>query len=208
MLHCQMLRDHDAAEKGRNSIPCFAEELYTGIPNTEIPTVGTIYSFLRNVFDVGQFHPECCIISLVYVNRLIGVTSVPLSPSNWKPITISALIVAQKVWDDTPLINADFSILYPALTVAHVNYLERQLLSLLDFKLTVSPSLYAQYFFELRSICEESSGAALVPAPGVGRGNEPRAHYSEQYQKRKKEYKKMTMTPELLIAHTRRTVIS
>jgi hypothetical protein len=48
------------------------------------------------------------------------------------------------VWDDTPLINADFSILYPAVTVKDINFLERKFLDLLEFKLAVSPSLYAQ----------------------------------------------------------------
>ena len=208
MLHCQMMRDCEAAEKGRGHIACFAEEKYTGRVNTEIPTVNVIYSFLKNVFEVGQFHPECCVISLVYVNRLIGVTGVPLSPSNWKPITIAALVVAQKVWDDTPLINADFSILYPPLTVRDINYLERQLLALLDFKLTVSPSLYAQYFFELRSICEDAGSYAASPSQGINRHSEARSHYSEQYQKRKKEYKKITMLPDTLLVHTRRQVIN
>jgi hypothetical protein len=209
MLHCQMMRDREAAEKGRNHIECFAEERYTNKVTTEIPTVNVIYSFLKNVFEVGQFHPECCVISLVYVNRLIGVTGVPLSPSNWKPITIAALVVAQKVWDDTPLINADFSILYPPLSVRDINYLERKLLALLDFKLTVSPSLYAQYFFELRSICEDA-GSAATPNPklAINRHSEARAHYSEQYQKRKKEYKKITMLPDTLLVHTRRQIIN
>jgi hypothetical protein len=95
-------------------------------------------------------------------------------------VSISALVLAQKVWDDTPLINADFSILYPALNVKEINFLERKFLDLLEFKvglcrsgaavcahscrshrslwqLTVSPSLYAQYYFELRSICEENN---------------------------------------------------
>jgi hypothetical protein len=49
-------------------------------------------------------------------------------------VAISALVLAQKVWDDTPLINADFSILYPALTVKEINFLERKFLDLLEFK--------------------------------------------------------------------------
>ena len=66
--------------------------------------------------------------------RLIGITGAAITQSNWKPIVISALVLAQKVWDDTPLINADFSILYPALTVKDINSLERMFLDLLDFK--------------------------------------------------------------------------
>ncbi len=56
-------------------------------PFVQIPTVKLIYQFLKQVFEVGQFNPECCVISLVYINRLIGVTGVPLTQSNWKPGT-------------------------------------------------------------------------------------------------------------------------
>lgn len=209
MLHCQMMRDKDQAVNDPNKLPYFAEELYTNKVNTEIPTVAAIYSFLKNVFDVGQFHPECCVISLVYVNRLIGVTNVALSASNWKPITISSLVIAQKVWDDTPLINADFSILYPPLKIKEINYLERKLLEKLEFKLTVSPSLYAQYYFELRSICEESVTFNTDPNAGpLNRSTEQRMHLAEQYQRRKKDYKKVTMTPENLLTAVKRQVIA
>jgi hypothetical protein len=54
-------------------------------------------------------------------------------------VAISALVLAQKVWDDTPLINADFSILYPALTVKEINFLERKFLDLLEFKVCITP---------------------------------------------------------------------
>ena len=208
MLHCQMMRDKEQAERQKSFLPFFNEELYTGKASTEIPNVPVIFSFLKHVFEVGQFHPECCVISLVYVNRLIGVTGVALSASNWKPIAISSLVIAQKVWDDTPLINADFSILYPPLTVKEINYLERKLLDLLEFKLTVSPSLYAQYYFELRSICEESITFVSDPKALLVRSAEPRMHLAEQYQRRKKEYKKITMTPEVLIVTQKRQVIN
>jgi len=212
MLHCQMMRDLEASEKAKKMLPYFCEEHYTGKIVKTIPLVKEISQFLRQVFEVGQFHPECCVISLVYINRLIGVTSVPLTQSNWKPIAVSALVLAQKVWDDTPLINADFSILYPALTVKEINFLERQFLHLLEFKLAVSPSLYAQYYFELRSICEEnqSQAAANLQSQNATVGAELlkgiskyalrrvqlRSHLSEEYQKDKHAYKRRSMTLE------------
>jgi hypothetical protein len=154
--NCQMMRDFVHNERAREMLPYFCEEHYTGVVAREVPSVETICAFLRKVFEVGQFHSECCVISLIYINRLIGVTGVPLTSSNWKPMAISALVLAQKVWDDTPLINADFSVLYPALSVKEINFLERQFLHILEFKLAVSPALYAQYYFELRSIGEEN----------------------------------------------------
>lgn len=224
MLHCQMMRDADADEKRKQMLPYFCEERYTGKIVKDIPQVKYIYQFLKQVFEVGQFNPECCVISLVYINRLIGVTGVPLTQSNWKPISISALVLAQKVWDDTPLINADFSILYPALTVKEINFLERKFLDLLEFKLTVSASLYAQYYFELRSICEEnqatgpaSSGLGLLanvlrPQPlsklQAKRLEQRSQMLSEQYARERVAYRKKSMTVEDIVVKHALKIIS
>jgi len=210
MLHCQMMRDVDADEKRKKMLPYFCEENYTGKLVKEIPAVKYIYQFLKQVFEVGQFNPECCVISLVYINRLIGVTGVPLTQSNWKPVSVSALVLAQKVWDDTPLINADFSILYPALTVKEINFLERKFLDLLEFKLTVSSSLYAQYYFELRSICEENSQTFnLKPlTKAQARRLELRSNLSEIYNREKHNYKKKSMTVEDIHLKSARQIIS
>lgn len=208
MLHCQIMRDMDASEKKKKMLPYFCEEVYTGKIVKEIPSVKQIYQFLRQVFEVGQFNAECCVISLVYINRLIGITGVPLTQSNWKPVSISALVLAQKVWDDTPLINADFSILYPALTVKEINFLERKFLDLLEFKLTVSPSLYAQYYFELRSICEENNQTLRPLSKLTTKRVEARTHFAEIYKKDRHRFKKKTMTVEDILGKESRIVVS
>lgn len=206
MLHCQMMRDINSRK--RTDLPYFCEEHYTGRRVKNIPPVKSIYLFLKKVFEVGQFHGECCVISLVYINRLIGVTGLALTPSNWKPITITALVLAQKVWDDTPLINADFSILYPAVNVKEINYLERKFLALLEFKLSVSPALYAQYYYELRSISEENN-LTFRPQPLLAnRHATPRGHLSRVYQKNKYTYRKSSMTVEDMVPTRQRNVIS
>lgn len=43
---------------------------------------------------MNRFSPECCIICLVYINRLIAFTGSPLSPTNWRPLLLSSLLVA------------------------------------------------------------------------------------------------------------------
>lgn len=63
-----------------------------------------------------RFSPECCIICLVYINRLIAFTGLTLNPTNWRPLLLSSLLVAQKVWDDKYLSNADFAFIYPFFT--------------------------------------------------------------------------------------------
>jgi len=206
MLHCQMMRD-SSDNQDKKMYPMFCEDTYTGVESKEVVTVKTIYNFLKQVFEVGQFSPECCIIALIYVNRLIGLTGVPLTSNNWKPVTISALVLAQKVWDDTPLINADFSVLYPVLKAKDVNALERKFLELLDFKLSISPALYAQYYFELRSICEEHM-RSVKPLSKEQEQKLERLHLSLVYQKDKQAFKKKTTTIDDLRAKHKRQIIN
>jgi len=208
MLHCQMMKDAGANADKLKVHPYFCEEHYTGKEVKEIPSVKTIYNFFKEIFQTGQFSSECCVIMIIYINRLNGVTSLPLTQSNLKPVSVSALVLAQKVWDDTPLINADFSVLYPALRPKDVNNLERRFLELLDFKLSISPSLYAQYFYELRSICEEHSNSLKPLSKSQEQRLAKRTHLAEVYQRNKPQYKKKTMTVDDLRTRPKRVVLS
>ena len=44
----------------------------------QTPTVEEMMDFIKALFDTAQFSPECCIICLVYINRLIAFTEMPL----------------------------------------------------------------------------------------------------------------------------------
>ena len=83
--------------------------------------------------------------------------------ANWQPILLAALLLAQKVWDDQHLPNIDFSlicstVLQGAYSVQDVNLLEKQFLELIEYNVSVSASLYASYYFELRTLCEKAEG--------------------------------------------------
>ena len=100
--------------------------------------------------------PECCIICLVYVNRLIAFTEIPLLPTNWRPLVLCALLVAQKVWDDRYLSNADFAYIYPFFATLEINKLEKKFLELIQYNVTVKSNLYAKYYFELRALFKDN----------------------------------------------------
>lgn len=53
--------------------------------------------YLKQVFEIAQFSPECYVISLVYINRIIASCKVPLCGSTWRLKVLSALLLAQKV---------------------------------------------------------------------------------------------------------------
>jgi len=128
-------------------------------------TMEDIYKFISKAYKLAKFSPECNILALVLVNRCIGTTHIPLTVYNWRLFLLTALLVAQKVWDDRALSNIDFPTVWAyaadvrkhgTLDVRAVNQLERKLLELLHYNVTVAGSLYARYYFELRTLATEN----------------------------------------------------
>jgi Cyclin, N-terminal domain len=105
--------------------------------------------------------PDCIVISLIYVERLIKATGGELRPSprNWRSILFSCMVLSSKVWDDLSMWNADFSQTCPAgvrFTLQRVNELELAVLSALQYQVKVPASEYAKYYFLLRSLLIKS----------------------------------------------------
>ncbi|KRX00851.1 Cyclin-like protein [Pseudocohnilembus persalinus] len=176
ILHSQMLEDQDSGKDiPKNSdLYFFSEEKYIEEKPEEFdearkallretPSVDNIYEFIKALYDCAQFSPECCIICLVYINRLIAFTQMPLYPTNWRPLILCSLLVAQKVWDDKFLSNADFAFIYPFFVTEEINRLEAKFLELLQYKVTVKSALYAKYYFELRALFKNQEEFPLVP---------------------------------------------
>lgn len=60
----------------------------------------------------------------------MAMTDMPLLPSNWRPLVLISLLIAQKVWDDSFLSNADFALVYPFFMCDELNLLEQKFLDL------------------------------------------------------------------------------
>lgn len=169
IIHSQMIEDQAAGNEidEDSDLFFFSEEKYIKEkPESfdekriellrETPKVENINEFMKALYDWAQFSPEWCIICLVYINRLIAFTSLPLQPTNWRPLILCSLLVAQKVWDDRYLSNDDFAYIYPFFVTKEINKLEQKFLELIQYNVTVKASLYAKYYFELRSLFKDS----------------------------------------------------
>lgn len=126
-----------------------------------MPSLQDISQFYRDVFGRAQMEPDCIVISLIYVERLIKVTGGKLRPrpSNWRSMLFSCMVLSSKVWDDMSMWNADFSQTCPAgvaFTLQRVNELELAVLSALNYQVKVPASEYAKYYFLLRSLLIKS----------------------------------------------------
>jgi hypothetical protein len=75
-----------------------------------------------------------------------------------------SILVAQKVWDDFYLSNADFGFIYPFFPTEDLNKLEKKFLELIQYNVTVKANLYAKYYFELRALFRDNEREfPLVP---------------------------------------------
>ena len=69
---------------------------------------------------------------------------------------LCSLLVAQKVWDDRYLTNADFAFIYPFFETEEINRLEQKFLELIQYNVTVRSNLYVKYYFELRALFKDN----------------------------------------------------
>jgi len=160
ILRCMANALYYHIEKGHQSphktfYEIFSEEKHPitkgYVETTQIPKVDVIYLFLSTIFKAEGLDSECAIMCLAYIERIIALTGITLHASNWRRIVLSALILASKVWEDQSVWNVDFLPVFNNLSAQDLNKLERQFLALIQYNVSLQASLYAKYYFELRT---------------------------------------------------------
>ena len=107
----------------------------------KIPTLEDMINFIEALYNCVQFSSECCIISLIYINRIIALTGLSLQTTNWRPIVFVSLMISQKIWDDKYLSNGDFSYIYPFFEKNQLNTLEMKFLEMIQYNVYVKLSV-------------------------------------------------------------------
>ncbi|TDH69478.1 hypothetical protein CCR75_005882 [Bremia lactucae] len=120
-----------------------------------VPSVDEIFRFCKNLFNKAQLSAECTIVCLIYIERLMEEANVPLLAATWRPIVVCGLLLASKVWQDLSSWNVEISNIYPQFSLQSINRLERLFLHHIQWDLYISASVYAKYYFALRSLTEK-----------------------------------------------------
>lgn len=128
--------------------PFFDQKRIDNIRKT--PTVDEIEDFIEALYNCVRFSAECCIISLIYINRIIALTGLSLQNTNWRPLVFVSLMVSQKIWDDKYLSNGDFSSIYPFFEKDQLNILEMKFLEMIQYNVFVKLSVYMTFYLELK----------------------------------------------------------
>lgn len=119
-----------------------------------VPRQRTVYRFLHMVFRAENLPSEVAILCLSYVERVISEAQLTMMARTWRRITLAALILASKVWEDQAVWNVDFVSVFPSVDVQDLNELEKVFLKLIQYNVSLPASMYAKYYFELRALAE------------------------------------------------------
>jgi hypothetical protein len=122
----------------------------------KIPTLDDMINFIEALYNCVQFSSECCIISLIYINRIIALTGLSLQTTNWRPLVFVSLMISQKIWDDKYLSNGDFSYIYPFFEKNQLNILEMKFLEMIQYNVYVKLSVYMTFYLELKALVFEN----------------------------------------------------
>lgn len=126
------------------------DELREKIVAGHVPTIDTIKRFFSMISHCARYSPQCNVVALIYINRITSKNKIALTSKNWRGLWVASIILAQKVWDDTPLRTSSFADILPGVTKQQLRAMEFKAFVLLDYTTHVKPSTYARYHFELR----------------------------------------------------------
>jgi hypothetical protein len=113
------------------------------------PKLNKIINFIQYIYDHGYIEPECIIILLIYIERLIDNGKCNLQPNNWKIILFCSLIIASKIIDDYTMENTEFSEYFPQYELQYINKMEKNYLQMINYKVHIDNDTYAKYYYYL-----------------------------------------------------------
>lgn len=100
-----------------------------------------------------------------------------LLASNWRPIVLTALLLASKMWNDLATWNVELAAVCRQYSQGAISRMEQAFVSCLRFQLYITASTYAKYFFALRGLSEQRDFqrrfAATLPVEVPGSSTPP-----------------------------------
>lgn len=128
-----------------------------------VPTEDDIYRYLRIIYKKTRMQPECIVMTVSYIEKVLKAPGVIMTIHTWRRICLAALIVADKVFEDYAVWNADFLSLFPQSDIQDLNALERVFLDLIGYATTFKASEYAKYYFALKELSEDKEKLPAKP---------------------------------------------
>jgi hypothetical protein len=169
MVICEMIQGADVSDQEQS----VQTDPFCRAANTPQVKVCEVCSFIAKACQIAEWSPECSVYALVLLTRMQH-HGVSLTWMNWDCLLLVALLIAQKMCDDTPLANADFPVLWSicapnstAITAVELSHLEFAFAKSIYWNMHVTKEVYTQFLIELHSLHQDESKAcasACLPA--------------------------------------------
>lgn len=130
-----------------NSDPGVDRSQVTKFHAEKVPTI-SIANYLSRIFKYASCSPECFVLSLIYIDRLIDRHDFVLTYLNVHRIILTSIVLSAKFFDDQYFNNSYYAKV-GGVTCQEMNSLELEYLFLINFSLHVTPKEYAKYYNEL-----------------------------------------------------------
>jgi len=170
---CKLIQSGETANKEMVSkYEIFDERKYPltsrKTDTVNIPPLPLVEKYCKDIYKVGQLASEALIMAVAYLERIMENSTFKVYTFNWRRIILSCLILASKVWEDQAVWNVDFIDMFPSTTPHDLGQMEKKLLSMLSFDVSLKASQYAQIYFDLRAKSNEESFRELRPLDKEG----------------------------------------
>eukprot|EP01028_Stygiella_incarcerata_P007587 TRINITY_DN314_c0_g9_i1.p1 TRINITY_DN314_c0_g9~~TRINITY_DN314_c0_g9_i1.p1 ORF type:complete len:201 (-),score=38.71 TRINITY_DN314_c0_g9_i1:382-984(-) len=148
--------------KKNDSIP-LTVDMVTVFHALKAPEI-QIQSYLERIVRYGQCSPECVVLALIYLDRIVQRNEgFFLSSLNIHRLLITSIMVAAKFFDDRYYNNSYYARI-GGVSAEEMNALELEFLTLTNFSLHVSPDTFSKYRMELLFNFER----LCCPSPAMG----------------------------------------
>ncbi|KAI8363873.1 hypothetical protein EDC96DRAFT_214045 [Choanephora cucurbitarum] len=135
-------------------IPCYEESKDRTAPEEKYDVLPPLASFINFLVKRAYISAGTLLASLVFFKRLQQTLShiAKGMPCTSHRIFLATLIVTSKSLHDTSPKNKHWARYASYFTVSEINLMEKQLLSLLNFDVLISPSDLASVYYEFRRV--------------------------------------------------------
>lgn len=104
-----------------------------------------VCSFILSILHQGIFSVSAFVVSVIYLSRFKESSHITLHAFTWRPLFLTSLLLADKVWEDKPVRNSSLAKLFPVLSNAELNNMESGFLGEISFNVLVKPDLFCSF---------------------------------------------------------------
>merc|ERR550532_834530 len=104
-----------------------------------------VCSFILSILHQGIFSLSALIISVIYLSRFKESSHITFHACTWRPLFLTSLLLADKVWEDKPVRNSSLAKLFPVLSNCELNRMESEFLGEIRFNVLVKPDLFCSF---------------------------------------------------------------